>query len=277
MGGVETDLIYPRNMPDLFKGTQITLIGRYSNERDLENVRLRLTGKTGRETRTFAYEQLQFPLRESENDFLPRLWATRRVGWLMEQIRTNGEQKELRDEIVDLGTRYGIVTPYTSYLAVEPNMAAQPMPDDMSAATGGDRGNVSNLRTERADKDNKSGGFGALAPPPAAKEAAKATTGMAAVQQSKRDRQQQESTIVKNEDTSSAVRKVGDKTFYLVQGVWTDAESRYVKMAETALTFGSDEYFALLKREPRLAQYFALGERVLVVFDGHLYRVNAAP
>ena len=37
----------------------------------------------------------------------------------MEQVRSNGEQKELRDEIVDLGTRYGIVTPYTSYLALE--------------------------------------------------------------------------------------------------------------------------------------------------------------
>ena len=37
----------------------------------------------------------------------------------MEQIRTNGEAAELRDEVVDLGTRYGIVTPYTSYLALE--------------------------------------------------------------------------------------------------------------------------------------------------------------
>ena len=58
-------------------------------------------------------------MRSDANDYLPRLWATRRVGWLMEQVRSNGEQKELRDEIVDLGTRYGIVTPYTSYLALE--------------------------------------------------------------------------------------------------------------------------------------------------------------
>ena len=64
-------------------------------------------------------------MREDANDFLPRLWATRRVGWLMEQVRTNGEQQELRDEIVDLGTRYGIVTPYTSYLALEPNVTAR--------------------------------------------------------------------------------------------------------------------------------------------------------
>jgi len=52
-------------------------------------------------TRNVFYNKLRFPLREENNDFLPRLWATRRVGWLMEQVRTNGEVKELRDEIVD--------------------------------------------------------------------------------------------------------------------------------------------------------------------------------
>ncbi|HEY0544140.1 MAG TPA: VIT and VWA domain-containing protein [Pyrinomonadaceae bacterium] len=284
MGGVETDLTYPRNMPDLFKGTQITLIGRYSNERDLQNVRLRLTGRTGREARTFAYEQLQFPLRESENDFLPRLWATRRVGWLMEQIRTNGEQKELRDEIVDLGTRYGIVTPYTSYLAVEPNVnvtgEAQPV-------TSSDRGRSDNFQIDGKDSsngagiaDNRAQLSGARRPASAAgappKEAAQAKTGSLAVQQSKRDREQQESTTLKDNETSSAVRKVGGKTFYLREGVWTDAEFKAdARMTETALTFGSDEYFALLKREPRLSQYFALGERVVVVLDGRVYRVSA--
>src|SRR5215204_1826849 len=119
MGGVETDLLYPREMPDIFRGTQLTLIGRYRNARDLDNIVLRLTGRAGEATRSFAYNNVSFPLNTERNEFLPRLWATRRVGWLMEQIRTNGEQKELTDEIVDLGTRYGIVTPYTSYLALE--------------------------------------------------------------------------------------------------------------------------------------------------------------
>ncbi|HEX8354962.1 MAG TPA: VIT and VWA domain-containing protein, partial [Pyrinomonadaceae bacterium] len=119
MGGVETDLVYPREMPDVFRGTQVTLIGRYRNPSDMGGVDLRLSGRTGSRERSFVYNNLSFPLRAERNDFLPRLWATRRVGWLMEQIRTNGEQKELTDEIVDLGTRYGIVTPYTSYLALE--------------------------------------------------------------------------------------------------------------------------------------------------------------
>src|SRR4026208_2314246 len=119
MGGARTDRSSPRNIPDAFRGSQVTLIGRYSNDADLNSIQLRLTGKAGGATRTYTYPSLSFPLRTDANDYLPRLWATRRVGWLMEQGRSNGEQKELRDEIVDLGTRYGIVTPYTSYLALE--------------------------------------------------------------------------------------------------------------------------------------------------------------
>ncbi|MBC7910600.1 MAG: VWA domain-containing protein [Pyrinomonadaceae bacterium] len=277
MGQVRTDLVYPRNLPDLFKGSQIILIGRYSNEQDLDNVRLRLTGRTGRASRSFDYSNLDFPLRENGNDFLPRLWATRRVGWLMEQIRSNGEQKELRDEIVDLGTRYGIVTPYTSYLALEANAD--------QTVTGGRSNNMQIDGQDAAagasrDKDSRQllkSRPAASAPP---KEAAKATTGAVAVQQSKRDRAQQEMKTIREEDeiSSSAVRSVGGKTFYQSDGVWTDADFKAdARMPETVLTFGSEEYFALLKREPRLGEYFSLGERVVVVLDGRVYRVNAAP
>ncbi len=275
MGGVKTDLMYPRDMPDLFKGAQVILIGRYDNERDLENVRLRLTGKTGKELRTFNYEQLRFPLREEDNDFLPRLWATRRVGWLMEQIRSNGEQKELRDEIVDLGTRYGIVTPYTSYLALEANSRDVAVSSQDSSvrpvANQAPGGRANNMQMDGQDNNSVAG---ASAP----REAAKATTGALAVQQSKRARAQQESASLKDEETaSSAVRRVGGKTFYMRGGVWTDAEFKGSgQMAETTLTFGSEEYFTLLKQERRLAEYFALGEQVVVVLDGRVYRVKAA-
>ena len=86
MAGVETDLVYPRTLPDLFKGSQLTLIGRYRNATDLDAIRLQLTGRSGTAFKTFFYDNLRFPLRGETNDFLPRLWATRRVGWLMEQI-----------------------------------------------------------------------------------------------------------------------------------------------------------------------------------------------
>ena len=125
-GAVLTEYTYPRKLTDLFRGMQMTIIGRYKNTNDLKDITLRLTGKAGRESRVFSYTDLDFPVRSDGNDFLPRLWASRRVGWLLEQIRSNGETKETRDEVVELGTRYGLVTPYTSYLATDGSMANMP-------------------------------------------------------------------------------------------------------------------------------------------------------
>jgi Ca-activated chloride channel family protein len=276
MGGVETDLVYPRNLPDIFRGTQLALIGRYRNAGDLQGVQLRLAGRTGNQTRNFAYENLRFPLNEDDNDFLPRLWATRRVGWLMEQVRNNGEQKELREEIVDLGTRYGIVTPYTSYLALESDSNAV---NEMRVTTLPlNRRRAGTVQNSPASPPAASSGGMAetvtVAPSP---RVARDATGASAVRQSKTQRAQQDVVRVEETEKSDAVRKVGDKTFYLREGVWTDAEFKPdARRPETALVFGSDEYFALLKRQPKLAQYFALGERVVVVSGGRVYRVNAA-
>jgi len=266
MGGAQTDLVYPRSIPDAFRGSQVTLIGRYSNEADLNSVHLRLTGKAGGLTRTYTYPNLSFPLRTDANDYLPRLWATRRVGWLMEQVRSNGEQKELRDEIVDLGTRYGIVTPYTSYLALEDqrtslNLVNQPVTRRAATGSGG-LGGLSSIRPAGAPK---------------AVSESVIVTGADAVQQSKAQREQQDVIRVKDDDVrKDAVRRVEGKTFYLIDGVWTDSEFKAEsKLPETVLVFGSDEYFALLKQNTKLGSYFSLGERVVVVVDGRVYRVNA--
>jgi len=260
MAGVQTDLVYPRAMPDLFRGSQVILIGRYRNPIDMDFVRLQLSGNGNGAARQFFYNNLRFPLREDGNDFLPRLWATRRVGWLMEQVRTNGEQAELREEIVDLGTRYGIVTPYTSYLALEPEAATR---------------NGTNLPFSGRDFGV---GRAMNAPPPAPKAAdVRASTGEGAVLQSKRAREQQEMVRIDKDQASSAIKTAGGKTFYLREGVWTDSEFKLdAKLPETVVKFGSDEYFALLKQKPELGTYFALGEKVIVIMEGRVYRVNAA-
>lgn len=59
------------------------------------------------------------PARETANDFVPNLWATRRVATLLDEIRRNGPHVELLDEVRALGVEYQIVTPYTSHLVVE--------------------------------------------------------------------------------------------------------------------------------------------------------------
>jgi len=226
-------------------------------------MRMKLSGKSGGAVRSYTYSNLSFPLRTDANDYLPRLWANRRVGWLMEQIRSNGEQKELRDEIVDLGTRYGIVTPYTSYLALE-------------------EGQVSRRDMDQAPRPvSRLGGFRKMSEAnaaPASTPMPQAVTGIDAIQQSKKARAQQERLVLKDdEDTrTDAVKRVEGKTFYLVEGVWTDSEFKAEsRLPETVLVFGSDEYFELLKKNPKLGSYFSLGEKVIVVLDGRVYKVNA--
>ena len=266
LGGAQTDLTYPRAIPDLFRGSQVTLIGRYSNEADLNSVLLKVRGKSGGTVRTYNYPNLSFPLRTDANDYLPRLWATRRVGWLMEQVRSNGEQKELRDEIVDLGTRYGIVTPYTSYLAL----------DGEDTTITQNRATRGALQRSRGRVMGVMGGQAGAPPNAAPAPAADAVVGSEAVRLSKASREQQDAASFKSEEKSDSVRYVGGKTFYLDNKVWIDSEFKTEsRLPETVLVFGSDEYFALLKQHPKLGTYFALGESVVVVFEGRVYRVNA--
>jgi Ca-activated chloride channel family protein len=260
-GAVETDFLYPRKLTDVFKGTQLTLIGRYKNASHLENITLRLRGKSGRETRDFNYANLDFPLRSEQNEFLPRLWATRRVGWLVEQIRSNGENKELRDEIVQLGTRFGIVTPYTSYLATDGS--GQIREEDRAVSR-----QITALPTVRRDARNASPGL-------------MASSGQIAVEASKKARRQQNSVTISVDadetirtDAEITIKKVGVKTFYLDNGIWIDSEFKTdLKLSETKLKFADSNYFDLIGKEPELGKFFALGEQVVVVWKGRVYRV----
>jgi Ca-activated chloride channel family protein len=114
-GDVNLSETYPGQLPDLFHGGQLVVLGRYNGKGPSA---IRLTGKVGMETKEFVYE-LTFPDKtKDERDFVEHLWARRKVGFLLDQIRINGEKKELKEEVVALAKRYGITTPYTSYLIV---------------------------------------------------------------------------------------------------------------------------------------------------------------
>jgi len=114
-GGLRVTKLYPAPLPDLFKGEQLVLVGRYAGRGDCA---IELSGMVNGKVQKFTYE-VEFPERAAEHDFIPRLWATRRVGYLLDEIRLHGENKELRDEVTELARAYGIVTPYTAYLIVE--------------------------------------------------------------------------------------------------------------------------------------------------------------
>ena len=74
---------------------------------------------------------------------------------------------------------------------------------------------------------------------------------------------------------TGAVKKVGAKTFYLENNVWIDSEYKEEsKLVEIKLKFADNDYFDLVAKEKELAQFLSLGEQVVVVWKGKIYRIT---
>lgn len=107
--------IYPTSLPDIFEGSQLMVFGKYKGK---GGSAIKLKGDLANEKKEFVYEY-NFPEKTSDSkSFVEQLWARRKVGFLLDQIRANGEKGELVDEVTKLAKKYGITTPYTSYLVV---------------------------------------------------------------------------------------------------------------------------------------------------------------
>jgi Ca-activated chloride channel family protein len=122
--GVTLNEVYPPQLPDLFHGSQLVVLGRYSGK---GHAAITLTGTVGMDEKKFVYEVNFADKTGDDKAFVEDLWARRKVGYLLDQIRVNGEKKELVDEIVGLAKRYGITTPYTSYLMVPDGVVSGPV------------------------------------------------------------------------------------------------------------------------------------------------------
>lgn len=261
-GPVVTEATYPKKLTDLFRGMQSVIVGRYKNTNDLKNITLKLTGKNGAVSKTFDFKGLDFPARNEENDFLPRLWASRRVGWLLEEIRNNGESKELRDEVIDLGTRYGLVTPYTSYLATDGSVATLRRDVKLEARRA---------LPKAKDLETRSGA-GAVQMS-VQQNAMKMNTQISSVRAADDKANDLDDEIIVRNSTQNQF--VGTRNFINVNNVWTDSEySDTVKLPERNFKFASDEYFDLVKSDPELGSYLSLGDQVVIIWKGNVLRIT---
>jgi Ca-activated chloride channel family protein len=125
--------VYPKEMPDIFKGSQLIVAGRYKLRGGAVSTRVRLTGEINGKTQAYTYP-VKFPTAAPDDEYIPRLWATRKIGYLEDQARLNGAGKELMEEIIRLSKEFGILTEYTSFLvdadtriATRPGEAPPPM------------------------------------------------------------------------------------------------------------------------------------------------------
>jgi len=257
--GVRVYDLQPSAIPDLFRGSQLVLFGRYRGSGTIE---ISLTGRSQGRRRSFEYGGT-LPRDENNNAFVGRLWATRRVGTLLRQIRLYGESRELVDEIRDLGLRFGIASPYTSFL-VDENHAFR----EERWASAGDA--MSGVPRELRAAD---AGRGPLATPSSAPaERLRAKTGQAAFELSK----QVAEMISAEAETSgegSRVRIVAGRTFHLDGETWTQL-GRAAEARPRLIEVAGNEYFELLKAHPRLGAIFALGSRVVFELEGKWYETR---
>jgi Ca-activated chloride channel family protein len=173
----------------------------------------------------------------------------------MQQIRLSGENEELVQSIVNLSTRYGIITPYTSFLIEEDDIFAQtdgaPVEAFEALAAPAQASGA-----EAVDRAAVEGELAlAAAPAPLATVVAYDADGQAVVQ--------------------AAVQTAGSRTFFLRDGVWVD--SAYDESADPqpqAIPFASDAYFDLLNDRPELGEALALGGEMIIVVDGAAYRIT---
>ncbi|MGD0093369.1 MAG: hypothetical protein ABSE73_25935 [Planctomycetota bacterium] len=117
-GGAGANSIYPKRVSALYRGGEITVLGRFKGTGPGD---VTLTGNVAGEPRSIPLK-VTWPARDLDNSYLPRVWAMRKIGHLIEDVRLHGQNQEMIKEIVDLSQRHGIVTPYTSQLVLEPGM-----------------------------------------------------------------------------------------------------------------------------------------------------------
>jgi len=241
-GGVQVYDLYPDPLPDMFSGEQVILVGRY---RDGGTTDIVLRGLVGDQVQTTTYEARTFEAHGGV-EAIPRLWATRKIGSLLRSVRIHGVDEEVIAQIVKLSIRYGIITPYTSYLVTEPAPFGAAEQERLAGAA----------YDSAATTIIPSSGEEAVEAASAAGELSD-TEGVAAPTAEYRD----------------LIRVAGSRTFRWADGAWIDTAFDPDIMDPIAVPFLSDGYFSLADADPGLAEALAVGNRVIVVWRGTAYRV----
>jgi Ca-activated chloride channel family protein len=243
--GVRLHSMLPGGAQDLFAGQDLVLLARYDGSGP---ARLRFEGRTA--SGPVSWETtVTLPERDRDNAFIPRLWATQRIGWLSAEKRKNGASREIDDEIRMLGERYAIPTEFSSYLVLEPGMvAANGMRlQDQAGAPRAAPADVQRRRTFEAAKTAT-----------AQREARSLATADSAAAGS---------VVSVRGGAATASRRVGNRVFAESAGVWTDVAAKD-GMRTVRIKPYAAAYFKVLEMFPELREPLALGDRVRIAGRG---------
>jgi Ca-activated chloride channel family protein len=249
--------MYPQRRRDIYRGDQIAIVGRF---RSSQPASIALVGRAEGEERRFEIRTAA-PSADAEFEFLPRLWAGRKIDWLVDEIRMTGDApQEVVDEIVQLARRYGIVTPYTSYLVA---------PDDTIDVVPVLRRGLE----EMTDRARASGFSGAGLTRQAIEESRRLAERREALQ-SEQDIEAAAG-LAAGGRAQERVRYAGSRTFYNRDGVWVDSlvDPQVPEDSMRRIRAGSDEFVDLLRRHPEVARWI-VGYPTVLRIGGEVYRID---
>jgi Ca-activated chloride channel family protein len=243
----------PEGPVDLFAGQDLVLLTRYSGS---GHARLAFDGRSA--TGPVHWETMvDFPDHERDNAFVPRLWATRRIGWLSAARRQNGASPEVDDELRTLGERYGIPTELTSYLVQEQQVAVngvRPLVDsNISSPSAAPAAKFEAARAATAQRDVKS--LDAMDQP--------LRLGQVVVTGEGTTTNVEKLGTAVNDNRVDAVKRAGDHLFAHRNDRWVDVSFKSGTKVVKIKPF-SPAYFAVLDAIPDLRAAFAVGDKVLV-------------
>ncbi|HOT85728.1 MAG TPA: VIT domain-containing protein [Thermotogota bacterium] len=254
-----TDLLPSRNLT-IYKDFPLKLFGRYTGHGELQ---IRITGKIAAldGSGVIAFEQI-YPvtLSEHSNPYISKLWASRRISELLNHIKLNGETAEAREEIVRLSKKYGIPTPYTSYLILE---GVTGQDKDIESVDGTVPKILFDMRA-----------FSSAAPAPTLSQ-----TGQGAFEASKMQNLMVQSMTTEELEkaygtgaSAKGYRNLYGKVFLFdeAENAWVDTDFREEGVVEVKAF--SDEYFDLIRRLPELKHYLGLGTNFKIQLEGINYR-----
>jgi len=258
--GTTTNRVYPKQMPDLFEDQQCVVVGRYTRS---GKVRITLSGKVGAKKQTFHYKAT---LADEKGDaayaFVEKLWAQRRIGHLIDQIDLHGKNAELIAELVELSRKYGILTPYTSFLADERTDLADreeilhnaAKETDQLAELSGSSGVY-----QRAAKQAYKASSAVQTAPTAALPSGTFAAGNAPLERQR----------------LANVRNIANRSFLRRGDCWIQADlaGDQQRHAIEVKQF-SPAYFDLIDRIDRDNQYLVFKEDVIVELEGKVYHIR---
>jgi Ca-activated chloride channel family protein len=228
--------IYPVNLPDLFGGQELVLFARYEGQGEGElAVAGRRAGRSERFTATAT-----FPRQSDDNAYLPRLWASRKLGHLTRQVWLEGPTPSLVEEIKETALRYGLPSEYTAYLVREPDMVA----NNVQGTVGGRRQGNAFRGTPPPAAPAEAQGAGAVASAARARLMRDASTSG--------DLAKVEGALEERAEEAAGVRMASGRLFQERDGVWVEAASSDQLPLVTVKLF-SRAWFDLLAALPEVA------------------------